>query len=180
MVNFEQKMNEVNQMADNLGLSASEANRAMKRAIHRTLVSVQNSVVKDVSKNAQIKRAFIKNRSKVYKQSRAKPGALYMMIFAIPAAVVDTPIQTKTGVRVGKHFYKDAFYVPKVRRRFKTRAAIFKRLYDKKYPLREMRIPIAREVDAEYAHMLTQVEDKLLKNYMFQLKAFAKIFNKRS
>ncbi|MFK7827917.1 MAG: phage tail protein [Oligoflexales bacterium] len=176
-MSFERNIENLESLVNRLGLGSQEAEKALVRALNRTIRAVSTLSAREIGKGTGVKVKLIKSRMKAYKATKRKTFAsLYTLLFSLPAIILGEAVQTKDGVSVGGHFYPDAFLVRNVKRKSGSRDMILKRVKDSKYPLREMRVSIADSVDLEMSRQVTELEDRLIKNYIRELEVLAGFF----
>jgi len=87
------------------------------------------------------------------------PGAAVLMIdlSAVEAQKIKNPTQTKSGVRVGSHFFKGAF-VAKI---YSSETKVWRRKGPSRFPVVKMTVPIRADVE----HLLEKYEGPMARKF---------------
>lgn len=93
-----------------LGLTEQAAKRAYRRAADKTLTWLKRQVAGDVKESLGIPMKVLRKRLKAYRTTQSRMRAkLWMGLNAIDTEQIGRGRQLRSGVRVGKFFFRGAF-----------------------------------------------------------------------
>jgi hypothetical protein len=178
MATFDGLIDETTALIEALELAPREVNRALKRAINQTVRATATLSSRSIARDVGIKVGLIRKRMYLVKAVKNPRAKISLLLYPIPAILAGKPTQDAGGVSVAGRRYPGAFIRYAKRERGQSRSLIFTRLTDGRYPLREMRIPIADETDREFSQNESAVQRRLLKNFNRQIQVFGGMFKR--
>lgn len=87
-----------------------QVEKAVQRALRKTIRWVRTHSIKELGKELNIKQAAIKNRFRLETSTKKNEVKLWVGLLAVAAHDLGKVQQTAAGVRVGRHRFDGAFY----------------------------------------------------------------------
>jgi len=110
-----------------LGLdrASPEVEKAINRAVDKTMKWLSRQVTRDIAKNTGIAQKGLKTRIHSRFNKRNLFGYVWIGLNPLPAELAGKPVQTNKGVNVAGRFFEHAFF----KRVYGTEPAVYRRKY---------------------------------------------------
>lgn len=136
--------------------------KASMRALTKTVTWLKGRASKEISQKTRIQLKVIRNRMIILKDfKRVLRRELRINRLGVPAIKAGRAFQTKTGVQVGKHFFKSAF-IATMKNKHK---GVFQRVDKERLPIEEKRIMIDRDAYEILENLLENEIPKQFEKY---------------
>lgn len=153
-------------LAKNLAATPREIETATYRAINKTVRSLEVLVAREVGSDVGIAARFIRERMMSERANLRKlRGALRERVASMPAHIFGS-LQTESGVRASKYFFKSAFHA-----RLGGRGErVYRRLGPRRYPVKKVYVEIEGASRAVFDRIMPRVWEVFTKNFDHELR----------
>ena len=145
-----------------LGHMPERTHRAVRRGVSKAAKRLASEIGRDNAYALAIVRAAMRGRLRTYRKGDGVSEKVWLGMNALAAHRLGRPIQTRTGVQVGQHFFDRAFVVRKW-------GGVFYRVGKQRFPLRLSQLEIEPQSYAAMKSAYQRADDYLLQYVKHEL-----------
>ena len=138
-----------------LGHMPERTHRAVRRGVSKAAKRLASETGRDTAQALAIVRAAMRGRLRTYRKGDGVSEKVWLGMNALAAHRIGRPIQTRTGVQVGQHFFDRAFIV--------------RRWGKERFPLRLAQLDIEPQSYAAMRSAYQRADDYLLQYVKHEL-----------
>lgn len=163
---------DIERLVYTLQVSGQDINKAVVRAINKTLRTVRNHLARKLRDETRVKLEYIQQRMKIFRANvKDMKGGISVVTRSFPATLGPF-YPTSKGVNVNGESYERAWVTKKGYKK------IFQRVGKDRYPIREIRIPFHDEYVDILSREVQVFEKKFLSNLFYELKKIGGLYDK--
>lgn len=151
------------QIVQVLGHMPERTHRAVRRGIVKAAKRLASETGRDTAQALAIVRAAMRGRLRTYRQEDGISEKVWLGMNAIAARRLGVPIQTRTGVQVGQHFFDRAFIVRK------WGGGVYYRVGKERLPIRLAQFEISDQAYRAMKSAYQRADDYLLQYVKHEL-----------
>lgn len=145
-----------------LGHMPERTHRAVRRGVSKAAKRLASEIGRDNAYALAIVRAAMRGRLRTYRKGDGVSEKVWLGMNALAAHRIGRPIQTRTGVQVGQHFFDRAFVVRKW-------GGVYYRVGKERFPLTLAKLDIEAESARVMRAAYLRADDYLLQYVKHEL-----------
>lgn len=147
---------ELNKLIAPLNMTREAANAAAKRATRKMAKWTELTALRTMSSQMRIEQKLLRKRFRIYAEKNGLEQKLWIGLNAFAAKRLGKPTKSGSGIKVGTHFFDNAFVIKKYG------GGVYQRSSADRYPLELSKIEIDAEAAAAIRSALRGAETRML------------------